>query len=105
VPATRSTVGRTAVQVRQEAQLRELALRGGLDAWRQTGGAIVSGSDSSPPLGLDTARKVARFIAPSELNLRLAESSPSVVDVGSSPEFEAGLLPGAKWVSRGWLEF
>lgn len=80
-------------------------LRGGLDAWGQNGGAIVSGFGSNSPLGLDAARTDVRFMAASELKSRLDASPISVVDVGSSPEFEAGHLPGAKWVSRGWLEF
>ena len=81
------------------------ALRGGLEAWRQNGGVIGSGFNSNPPLGLDAARKAARFMAASEVKSRLDASAISVVDVGSSPEFEAGHLPGAKWISRGWLEF
>ncbi len=80
-------------------------LHGGLQAWRQNGGSVVSGSSSSSPLGLDAARREVRFIAAAELKSRLDLSAVSVVDVGSSPEFESGHVPGARWVSRGWLEF
>jgi rhodanese-related sulfurtransferase len=79
-------------------------LDGGLGAWRKNGGSIVSGLRTAP-LGLEAAIKNAQLISPSDLNSLLSDSSLAILDVGSSLDFGSGHIPGAKWVSRGWLEF
>ena len=74
-------------------------LQGGLEAWRESGGAIESGGLQKEPLGFETAKKSARVLAPVEVG-----STASVLHVGSSADFAAAHLPGSKWISRGWLE-
>jgi rhodanese-related sulfurtransferase len=79
-------------------------LQGGLEAWRDNGGAVESGGSQNEPLGFETARKLARMLAPDEANSLLQSSSVSILHVGRSTDFAAAHLPGSKWISRGWLE-
>jgi rhodanese-related sulfurtransferase len=79
-------------------------LRGGLVEWRERGGSIVTGEEQNEPLGLDSARKSVRILAPDEADALLQSPNHVALDVGSSLDYAAGHLPGAKWLSRGWLE-
>ena len=79
-------------------------LQGGLEAWRESGGAVESGGSQKEPLGFEAAKKSARVLAPGEVNSLLQGSTASVLHVGSSTDFAAVHLPGSKWISRGWLE-
>jgi rhodanese-related sulfurtransferase len=79
-------------------------LSGGLAAWRRDGGSVTTGAENHEPLGLEEAKKSVRLLTPSDANMLLKRSSLLTLDVGSSLEFEAAHLPGARWMSRGWLE-
>ena len=79
-------------------------LQGGLEAWRESGGSVESGGSQNEPLGFETAKKLARMLAPGEVNSLLQSSTASVLHVGSSTDFATAHLPGSKWISRGWLE-
>jgi rhodanese-related sulfurtransferase len=80
-------------------------LQGGLEAWRESGGAVESGGSQKEPLGFEAAKKSAHVLAPGEVNSLLQGSTASVLHVGSSTDFAAVHLHGSKWISRGWLEF
>jgi len=56
------------------------------------------------PLGFDTAKREAVLLCPEELARRFQEASILILDVGTSLDFEAAHVPGAKWLPRGWLE-
>jgi len=58
----------------------------------------------SEPLGFETANSMARLVDARELHERLQSSSILILDVGTSLEFEAAHVPGARWISRGWIE-
>ncbi len=79
-------------------------LSGGLAAWRRDGGSVSTGAENHEPLGLEEARHSARLLAPSDASVLLKRSSVVILDVGGSLGYEAAHLPGAKWISRGWLE-
>jgi rhodanese-related sulfurtransferase len=79
-------------------------LQGGLRAWSENGQPLVRGASYPEPLGLEVARNAAQLIAPAELARRLQRSSLLVLDVGMSLDFEAAHIPGARWMSRGWIE-
>jgi rhodanese-related sulfurtransferase len=79
-------------------------LRDGLAGWRRDGGSVRTGAETSPPLSLDEARQTVRLLTPSDASTLLKRSSVVTLDVGSSLNYEAAHLPGAKWISRGWLE-
>jgi rhodanese-related sulfurtransferase len=76
----------------------------GLAAWRSSGRPIAFGAAENEPLGLEAARTAVRLLAPLEAKSLLRTSSVVILDVGSSLEYEAAHIPGAKWISRGWLE-
>jgi rhodanese-related sulfurtransferase len=79
-------------------------LQGGLEAWRDSGGAVEVGGSQNKPLGLEAAKKTAHRLAPGQVSSLLQSSTVRVLHVGSSADFAAAHLPGSKWISRGWLE-
>ncbi|MGE5215593.1 MAG: rhodanese-like domain-containing protein [Chloroflexota bacterium] len=89
---------------RQMGFPKVFVLEGGLEAWSARGGAIENGAVVSEPLGLAASKAQCRAIEAQALDRTLRESSPAIVDVGSSLEFESAHLPGAQWLSRGWVE-
>jgi rhodanese-related sulfurtransferase len=79
-------------------------LRGGLNSWRESGQETAVGAPRRPPYGYETARRSVLFVEPRELQRQLPSGRATVVDVGTSVEYQAAHVPGAKWISRGWLE-
>lgn len=79
-------------------------LEGGLSAWTERGGKLASGLSLNEPLGIETARRGARSIDAGALARRIESASAVILDVGASLDFEGAHVPGAKWLSRGWLE-
>jgi len=79
-------------------------LSGGLVAWRRDGGSVTTGAENREPLGIEEAKKSVRLLTASDASMLLKRLSVVTLDVGSSPEYETAHLPGAKWISRGWLE-
>ena len=78
------------------------AVEGGTSAWVAAGLELEKGMPMGSPLGLAEARTNVRFLSPEGLN----GSMPSqVLFVDTSQDFIRGHVPGARWVSRGWLEF
>jgi rhodanese-related sulfurtransferase len=80
-------------------------LRDGTEGWMRSGRHLETGRPSERVFGLDEARARIAFISGSAL----AESIDGgedllVVDVGLSTEYASGHVPGAVWLSRGWLE-
>ena len=79
-------------------------LQGGLRAWSEDGEMLVSGVLQNEPLGFKAAKRNTRSIEARDLERKLRDSSTLVLDVGTSLEFESAHVPGAKWISRGWIE-
>ena len=79
-------------------------LDGGVRAWRENGGPIERGPSEILPAGFDAARGRARFVEARAVEQRTRDASPLILDVGSSLDFESAHLPGARWMTRGWLE-
>ena len=78
------------------------SVAGGTGAWVAAGLELETGMPTRPPAGLAEARAKVRFLSPEELN----RSIPcQVVFVDTSQDFIGGHVSGARWVSRGWLEF
>jgi rhodanese-related sulfurtransferase len=73
-------------------------LRGGLPAWRQTGGAVATGPVSASPFGWEAARAAVPRIAPRDLGEWL------VIDVGPSDAYTRGHVPGAAWICPSRIE-
>jgi rhodanese-related sulfurtransferase len=84
---------------------RVRVFRGGLDAWKATGGEIQAGHHAMVPFGLDAARAHADTVAPAALERELSGSSaPIVIDVDESDPYIAGHVSGAVWLCRSRLE-
>ena len=94
----------TAYWYRQMGFPKASVLRGGLRAWSESGETLVSEALQNESLGFAAAKRNARSIDARDLEHKLRDSSTLVLDVGTSLEFESAHLPGAKWISRGWIE-
>lgn len=79
-------------------------LHGGLDAWTESGAKLITGIPANEPLGIQTAKQAVRYIEAKALERIITDSSVLVLDVGTSLDFEAAHVPGARWISRGWIE-
>ena len=79
-------------------------LEGGVRAWAESGGSIEVGSSPDEPLGFEVARLAACVVDALTVKSKLPDPAVLLLDVGASVDFEQAHLPGAKWISRGWLE-
>jgi rhodanese-related sulfurtransferase len=79
-------------------------LQGGLRAWAESGGRVEGGSLRNEPIGFEAAQQAVRVVDPRTVEGKTRDSSVLLLDVGTSLDFEAAHLPGAKWISRGWLD-
>lgn len=79
-------------------------LQGGLSAWSERGQQLASGPALAEALGIESARRAARHIDAQTLAQGVQSASALILDVGASIDFDASHVPGAKWLSRGWLE-
>ena len=97
--------GITASWFRQVGFANVYAVDGGTAAWTAAGLELEMGTAEREPFGLAEARAAVRQTAPAEVRdlLRMA-APPVVIFVGTSREFAAGHVPGARWVPRGWVE-
>ena len=82
-----------------------MALVGGMDAWRRGGGDLESGDSFEKPLNFSAITSHQNQISATELSRELADAATShVLFTGTSREFADGHIPGARWLSRSWLE-
>ncbi|HEY1266990.1 MAG TPA: rhodanese-like domain-containing protein [Candidatus Binatia bacterium] len=80
-------------------------LQDGSEGWARSGRSLEIGAPSERVFGLDEARARAAFISSSALASSIDRGEdPLVMDVGLSTEYASGHVPGAVWLSRGWLE-
>ena len=76
-------------------------VQGGTTAWTAAGLALAQGVVAPTPFGLAQAREHVPHLSPQALQA----SQPSVVIfVDTSQDFARGHVPGARWVSRSFLE-
>ena len=95
----------TASWFRQMGFPKVYAVDGGTGDWLAAGHPLKKGMADLEPFGLAEARRSVRTTTPAGLRDLLRMSAPPVVIfVGTSREFAAGHVPGARWVPRGWLE-
>ena len=95
----------TASWYRQMGFAEVYAVAGGTTAWSAAGLPLARGEDEPvEPLVAEALARV-RTIPAAELASRLASARPPVVlHVEPSDRFAAGHVPGARWLSRSWLE-
>ena len=79
-------------------------LRGGIQAWLESGGALVRGAERKEPLGYEHSIAALSLCKPAQGQALVQDRSVTILDVGASPDYKTAHLPGAKWLSRGWLE-
>jgi rhodanese-related sulfurtransferase len=80
-------------------------LHDGIEGWARSGRRLELGRPVERVFGLEEARAGAAFISSSALAALIQrEKDTLVLDVGLSTEYASGHVPGAVWLSRGWLE-
>ncbi len=79
-------------------------LQGGLEGWKASGQPLASGASVSEPLGFSAATRATEYIDAAKLKGQIDNGSCMVLDVSTSLEHEGGHVPGAKWISRGWID-
>jgi rhodanese-related sulfurtransferase len=79
-------------------------LQDGIEGWARSGRGLEIGAPSERVFGLDEARARAAFVSSGALASMHRGEDLLVLDVGLSTEYASGHVPGAVWLSRGWLE-
>ena len=83
---------------------------GGAPAWESAGHKLDAGLERPPIAGWEAARQRVRSLTAAELQGQLAAGAnndagtPQLIFVDTSQDFAAGHIPGARWISRSWLE-
>ena len=96
---TRATV--TGSFYRQMGHKEVYAVDGGAPAWAASGRELATGTERASVAGLGDAFRNATLVSAQELH----DNPPQVVlFVDTSQDFSGGHTPGAKWLSRSWLE-
>lgn len=100
---TRSAI--TAYWYRQMGFSNVYILGGGMYAWSRAGLGIERGRPQLSPLGYEKAAgKTEKINAGILKGMMDKNQNIVIIDVGDSRAFAGGHIPGARWVSRGWLE-
>jgi len=95
----RATV--TASLYRQLGHDNVLVVDGGAPAWRAAGQTLETGFPVSSLAGLATAEASVKKVSAQDFS----SSQPDLVlFVDTSEDFSQGHTPGAKWITRSWLE-
>jgi len=80
-------------------------LEGGMPAWRAAGHALAGGQGRTRPEAVDRLVAGVPVLGSEALKARLGSgAAPVLIDVSSSRAFAEAHVPGAIWISRGWLE-
>jgi rhodanese-related sulfurtransferase len=79
-------------------------LQGGLHAWQASGQPLVSGASIPELLGFAAAKRMTQYIDAANLQKQIEGGPCTVLDVSTSLEHESAHVPGAKWISRGWID-
>jgi rhodanese-related sulfurtransferase len=79
-------------------------LHGGLEAWQAGARPVVAGAETLEPLGFDAAKRAARFVDAAQLKPLIEQRAVLLLDVSTSLEYETAHIPGARWLSRGWID-
>ncbi len=95
----RATV--TASMYRQLGHENVFAVDGGAPAWQAAGQTIETGFPARSVVTLSEAEASVKKVSPQDLN---ANQPDLVLFVDTSQDFSQGHTPGAKWISRSWLE-
>ena len=88
----------TAAWLRRMGFPNAVVLAGGLESWKQSGGAVDSGHPAPAPWGLETARRHVATVPPGPLGDAL------VLNVDTSDVYARGHVPGAAWICASRLE-
>jgi rhodanese-related sulfurtransferase len=79
-------------------------VRSGTGAWVAGGGALEQGVPDTRDVDDEPLGSV-ESVSVSQLSEMLGSTGGhTVISIGTSREFSAGHVPGARWVSRSWLE-
>ena len=96
---TRATV--TGSFYRQMGHKEVYVVDGGAPAWAASGRELATGMERTSVAGLGDAFRSVKLVSAQDLH----DNPPqAVLFVDTSQDFSGGHTPGARWVSRSWLE-
>jgi rhodanese-related sulfurtransferase len=78
-------------------------LQGGLEAWQASEQPLVTGASVQEPAGFNSAKRATQYIDAANLRPQI-DSGSCILDVSTSLEHESAHVPGAKWISRSWID-
>jgi len=80
-------------------------LEGGLRSWARDGNFLETGIQDVEPLGFAESAKGVGRVAVNQVKLLIDQQARlTIIDISDSKTFAIGHIPGAQWISRGWLE-
>jgi len=86
---------------RQLGHENVFAVDGGTLAWQAAGQHLETGFTTSSPAGMKEAEALVKKVSAEDLSHNQADL---VLYVDTSEDFSQGHTPGAKWITRSWLE-
>ncbi|MEC8857556.1 MAG: rhodanese-like domain-containing protein, partial [Chloroflexota bacterium] len=86
---------------RQLGHENVFAVDGGTLAWQAAGQRLETGFTTSSPAGMKEAEALVKKVSAEDLSHNQADL---VLYVDTSEDFSQGHTPGAKWITRSWLE-
>ncbi len=91
----------TASMYRQLGHENVFAVDGGAPAWQNAGQSLETGFPANTLAGMNEAEVSVKKISAQDLN---SNQPDLVLFVDTSEDFSQGHTPGAKWITRSWLE-
>ena len=91
----------TASMYRQLGHENVFAVDGGAPAWQNAGQTFETGFPARSLAGLSEAESSVKKVSAQDLN---ANQPDLVLFIDTSEDFSQGHTPGAKWITRSWLE-
>jgi len=91
----------TASMYRQLGHENVFAVDGGAPAWQAAGESLETGFPANTLAGMKEAEASVKKISAQDLN---SNQPDLVLFVDTSEDFSQGHTPGAKWITRSWLE-
>ena len=94
----------TGSYARQIGYPNVFVLEGGIEAWTEAGGELVTEEPALDVPGLDDAVGATTSVSVDELASELEENGPSVIDVKGSGDYALDHIAGSRWIPRGDIE-
>lgn len=76
----------------------------GVTGWNAAGFPLETGTPPTPTPGWERVTEMVEYVSVDELAALIETATPTLLDIGVSTRYDAGHVPGARWVPRYHLE-